>query len=221
MAGASALFSDGLDLLAEFLACSRPAADGIAASYEQPEPWRAAAAELARWSQADAADAGCLVLDEATLRIIAPEPLWNRLYARALLLGRTVAPDRIGLRTRGAGGMLAALSGIPALAQALRPVAAPGLADANGEPWLLLPWPQLRALMLRDRLLAPEALLARPLLEVLPARAVRFDGSLARHGSCCSRTASLCNCFARAPATSASPVNWAAISPKACYCCSG
>ena len=35
------MFSDGLDLLAEFLACSRPAAGGIAVRYEDPAQWRA------------------------------------------------------------------------------------------------------------------------------------------------------------------------------------
>ena len=34
MPGATTLFSDGLDLLAEFLACSRGAADGIEATYD-------------------------------------------------------------------------------------------------------------------------------------------------------------------------------------------
>jgi len=137
MADATALFSDGLDLLAEFLARSRAVDDGIAASYDQLQQWHAAAAELARWSGA-AGDA--IVLDQSALRITVPPDLWNQLYARALCTGRDVAPDRTGVATRGVGGMLAALSRLPAMAAEMQhsgtEIHMDGMDDA---PWLLLP----------------------------------------------------------------------------------
>jgi hypothetical protein len=44
------------------------------------------------------------------MRITVSEAMWNTLYARALSTGRPVTPDRIGLSSRGAGGMLAELN---------------------------------------------------------------------------------------------------------------
>lgn len=181
MPGATALFSDGLDLLAEFLACSRLVADGIAVRYDNAAQWRAAAAELARWSEGEPPAAGAIALDEASLCIMVAEPLWNRLYARALGLGRTVAPDRIGLATRGAGGMLAELSRIPEMAATLQPEPA-GLSDAHGEPWQLLPWQPLRALLLRDRLLTQDAMRPRSLHAALPASEAVLDATARKHG---------------------------------------
>ena len=181
MPGATALFSDGLDLLAEFLACSRPTADGIAVSYDRIVQWRAAAAELIRWSETDGPDAGRIALDEAGLCITIAEPLWNRLYARALSLWRTVAPDRIGLATSGAGGMLAELSRVPGMMHALQP-APLELTGADGEPWLRMPWQPLRTLLLRDRLLTQDAMRPRPLLEALPVSAALLDTTTRRHG---------------------------------------
>ena len=90
MAGATALFSDGLDLLAEFLACSHAVDDGIAATYDQPLRWHAAAAELARWSGPGPTGAHAIVLDHAALRITVPPALWNQLYSQALSAGRAV-----------------------------------------------------------------------------------------------------------------------------------
>lgn len=183
MAGATALFSDGLDLLAEFLACSHAVDDGIAATYDQPLRWHAAAAELARWAGAGPAGSHAIVLDHATLRITVPPALWNQLYGQALSAGRAVPPDRTGLATRGAGGMLAALSRIPAMAGAVRHVGPEHVMDNDdAEPWLLLPWKPLQALLLRDRLLVPEAMRPRPLLDTLPSSVARFDAAVQRHG---------------------------------------
>lgn len=52
MAGATALFSDGLDLLAEFLASSQAVDDGMAVVYDQPVRASSAAAACQRtgWS---------------------------------------------------------------------------------------------------------------------------------------------------------------------------
>ena len=183
MPGATALFSDGLDLLAEFLACSRVAADGIEAIYDDLAQWRAASGELMRWSAGDVPDAGPVTFDEARLRIVVPETLWNRLYARVLSAGRAAVSDRLGLATRGAGGMLASLSAIPAMTQALwTATASAGLADEEGAAWLLLAWEPLRALLLRDRLLMPETLRPRPLFETLPASVGRLDAAVQQHG---------------------------------------
>nr|WP_314627325.1 DapH/DapD/GlmU-related protein [uncultured Noviherbaspirillum sp.] len=180
MADATALFSDGLDLLAEFLARSRAVDDGIDASYDQLQQWHAAAAELARWS---GAAGNAIVLDQSALRITVPPDLWNQLYARALGVGREVAPDRTGVATRGVGGMLAALSRLPAMAAEMQhsgtEIQMDGVDDA---PWLLLPWAPLKALLLRDRLLAHEATRPRPLLGGLPASVARFDAAAKRHG---------------------------------------
>ena len=183
MAGATALFSDGLDLLAEFLASSHAVDDGIAVVYDQPVRWHAAAAELARWSGAGAAGANDIVLDQATLRITVTPALWNQLYARALSAGRSVTPDRTGMATRGAGGMLAELSRLPAMAGTILHIG-PELVmdDADAEPWLLLPWKPLCALLLRDRLLVQEAMRPRPLLDTLPASVARFDAAVQQHG---------------------------------------
>jgi UDP-3-O-[3-hydroxymyristoyl] glucosamine N-acyltransferase len=180
MADATALFSDGLDLLAEFLACSRAVDDGIAASYDQLQQWRAAAAELARWS---GADGEAIVLDQAALRITVPPALWNKLYARALCTGRDVAPDPTGVATRGVGGMLATLSRLPAMAAEMQHSGTEiDMADVDDAPWLLLPWPPLKALLLRDRLLAHEATRPRLLLGALPQDAATFDAATKRHG---------------------------------------
>jgi UDP-3-O-[3-hydroxymyristoyl] glucosamine N-acyltransferase len=186
MAGATALFSDGLDLLAEFLATSHAVDDGIAATYDQPLRWHAAAAELARWSGAGPAEAGAIVLDQAALRITVTPALWNQLYARALSSGRSVAPDRMGIATRGVGGMLAELSLFPAMA-ALQGRSAPrpdrdADHDADDEPWLLLAWPPLKALLLRDRHLVQDAMRPRPLLDRLPGSTARLDAAAQRHG---------------------------------------
>ena len=183
MAGATALFSDGLDLLAEFLASSHAVDDGIAVVYEQPVRWHAAATELARWSGVALGSASGIVLDQAALRITVTPALWNQLYARALSAGRSVAPDRTGMATRGAGGMLAELSRLPAMAGAVLHIG-PELVtdDADAEPWLLLPWEPLKALLLRDRLLVQEAMRPRPLQYTLPASVARFDAAVQRHG---------------------------------------
>ena len=183
MAGATALFSDGLDLLAEFLASSRVAGDGIEARYAQPVRWQAAAAELARWSGADQANVNGIVLDQAALRITVTPELWNQLYARALSAGRAVPPDRTGVATRSVGGMLAELSMLPAMAEVLwRSGTAVSSRNAYHDPWLLLPWAPLQALLRRDRLLVQEAMRPRPLLEGLPLHTTGFDADVQRHG---------------------------------------
>ena len=179
MAGATALFSDGLDLLAEFLASSHSVEHGIAATYDHPMRWHATAVELARWS----GSGDTIVLDQAALRITMPPVLWNQLYGQALHAGRRVAADGAGIATRGAGGMLAELSRLPAMADALQSVTAPAFPEgADAEPWLLLPWAPLKALLLRDRLLVQEAMRPRPLLDTLPASVADFTAAARRHG---------------------------------------
>ena len=186
MRTATAFFSDGLDLIAQFLACSQPADGGIAASFANPAELHAAAAMLRQWSDGD------IMVTEAALRITVSETVWNTLYAGALSAGRPVRPDRIGLSTRGAGGMLAELSMAPALlALALRPLHAhPGQADRPGRPawateagpaWTLMRWEPLEALLLRNQLLAPEARLARQVFDA-PPRAGQLDETSQRHG---------------------------------------
>jgi hypothetical protein len=119
MADATALLSDGLDLLAEFLASSRAVDDDIVVTYDEQSRWHATAVELACWSDAGADGENGFVLDEAALRIKVSPAFWNRLYAGALASGRAVPPDRTGGATRGVGGMLAELSRVPDLAGAL------------------------------------------------------------------------------------------------------
>lgn len=183
MAGATALFSDGLDSLAEFLASSQSDGDAISATYDDAARWHAAAAELARWSGASPGSADGIVQDEAALRITVTPELWNQLYARALSAGRSVAPDSTGVATRGVGGMLAELSPIPAMAEALRSSETTTVNhSAHDEPWLLLPWSPLKALLLRDRLLVREAMWPRPLLEQPMAGAAQFNADVQRHG---------------------------------------
>lgn len=184
MAGATALFSDGLDLLAEFLASSQSDGDAISVTYEHAAHWRATAVELGRWSGAGPEAADGITLDQAALRITVTPDLWNRLYARALSTGRSVAPDRSGIATRGVGGMLAELSLFPAMAEVLRSTEkAVANDDAHDdEPWLLLPWSPLKALLLRDRLLVADAMWPRPLLDRPPTGAARFHTHVQRHG---------------------------------------
>lgn len=164
---ATAFYSDGLDLLAEFLASSRPSADGAAAVYADQAHWTQAMRQLGRWSRGH----GELRGDRQALRIEVGAGAWNHLYAAALSAGRATAPDALGMAARGAGGMLAELSAVPLLAQALQPSSfhaaprgdVPEAAQRN-EPWLCLDWQPLRKLLLRDRLLAHEA--ERPRLSV-------------------------------------------------------
>jgi UDP-3-O-[3-hydroxymyristoyl] glucosamine N-acyltransferase len=183
MADATALFSDGLDLLAEFLASSHAADDGISVTYDQPVGWHAAAAELRRWSGASPGSADGITLDQAALRITVTPELWNRLYASALSAGRSVAPDRSGLGTRGVGGMLAELSLFPAMAEMLRGTeTALANDDADDQAWLLLPWQPLKALLLRDRLLLQEAMWPRRLLDTPLTAAARYSPDVQRHG---------------------------------------
>lgn len=183
MADATALLSDGLDLLAEFLASSRAVDDDIVVTYGEQSRWHATATELACWSDAGTAGANDLVLDQAGLCIRVSPGFWNRLYAGALATGRAVPPDRTGVATRGVGGMLAELSRVPDLAGALLGGGAEVLMDdGEDEPWLLLPWPPLKALLLRDRLLVQEAMRPRPLLGAMPASAAGLAAAVRRHG---------------------------------------
>ncbi|WP_194711711.1 hypothetical protein [Noviherbaspirillum soli] len=175
---ATAFYSDGLDAIAEFLACSRPAADGMAAVYQEQGQWHSAMHQLARWSP----EHGTVSGDEAALCISVSETTWNRLYAAALSIGRAAAPDAIGMAARGVGGMLAELSAVPLLADALEPCAMHPLprsddVDAARQegPWLQLAWPPLEKLLLRDRLLEPDARRSRLTVRTMPQSCAQLD----------------------------------------------
>jgi hypothetical protein len=109
MRTATAFFPDGLDLIAQFLACARPADGGIAVSFGSLAELRVAAAALEHWGSG-ALGEGAIVPSEPAMRIAVSDALWNTLYARAFSIGRPVTPDRTGLSSRGAGGMLAELN---------------------------------------------------------------------------------------------------------------
>ena len=182
---ATAFYYDGLDVIAEFLACSRPAADGIAAVYQDQAQWDHAMRQLTRWSRGRGLVGG----DQAALRISVGADTWDRLYAAALSVGRATAPDETGLAARGVGGMLAELSAVPLMADALEPRAIhPSLRSADAgaaqdeEPWLRLAWQPLQKLLLRDILLQPEVGRPRVTVETLPESCAHLDADTLAHG---------------------------------------
>ena len=182
---ATTFYSDGLDVIAEFLACSRPTADGIVALYQDQRQYEQAMRQLVRWNRGH----GLVKGDGAALRIGVSAGTWNALYAAALSLGRAAAPDAIGMAARGTGGMLAELSALPLLADALQPCAShPHLRSADpgaghgGEPWLQLAWQPLQKLLLRDRLLEQEATRQRLTVEAMPQGCAGLDANTLEHG---------------------------------------
>lgn len=48
---ATKFYSDGLDAIAEFLACSKPAADSVVAVYQEQRRWEHAMRQLGHWSR--------------------------------------------------------------------------------------------------------------------------------------------------------------------------
>lgn len=178
-------YSDGLDVIAEFLACARPAADGIVAVYQDQRQWDHAMRQLARWSRGHGLVSG----DEAALRISVSASTWNGLYAAALSIGRAATPDAIGMAARGAGGMLADLSAVPLMADALQPCDShPHLRSADlgagheDGPWLQLAWQPLQKLLLRDRLLEQEVKRPRLIVETMPQSCANLDADTLAHG---------------------------------------
>lgn len=182
---ATTFYSDGLDTVAEFLACSRPAADGIVAVYHDQPQWDHAMRQLTRWNRGHGLVSG----DETALRISVGTSTWNGLYAAALSMGRAATPDAIGMAARGAGGMLAELSAVPLMADALQPCdihphlrsADLGAGHEEG-PWLQLAWQPLQKLLLRDRLLEQEAKRPRLTVDALPQSVANLDAETLAHG---------------------------------------
>jgi UDP-3-O-[3-hydroxymyristoyl] glucosamine N-acyltransferase len=164
MLTATAYLTDGLDLVVEFLARAQPDKDAVCARYPGLNALQDASAMLRRWA-VGLPGADAIAGDEARLCLSVPMTIWQGLYARALSTGMPVAPDRIGLATLGAGGMLATLELVlehaaPALAQ---PMTAwnshPDLASDRYFPtWsglvngtlVAMDWQPLRELLLRD-----------------------------------------------------------------------
>lgn len=182
---ATTFYSDGLDTIAEFLACSKPAADGIVAIYQEQRQWEHAMRQLARWCRGHGPVSG----DETALRISVSASTWNGLYAAALSIGRAAPPDAVGISARGAGGMLAALSAVPLMADALQPgVTHPHLRSADlgagheDGPWLQLSWQPLQKLLLRDRLLEQDARRPRLTLQTMPQSCAQLDADALEHG---------------------------------------
>ena len=141
--------------------------------------------QLVRWSRGHGLVSG----DETALRISVGASTWNGLYAAALSIGRAAAPDAIGMAARGAGGMLAELSTVPLMADALQPCAMhPRLRSADPgagheeAPWLQLAWQPLQKLLLRDRLLEQEARRPRLTVEALPQSGAHLDAETLAHG---------------------------------------
>jgi UDP-3-O-[3-hydroxymyristoyl] glucosamine N-acyltransferase len=182
---ATTFYSDGLDVIAEFLACSRPAADGIVAVYQDQRQYEHAMRQLARWNRSQ----GLISGNEVALRISVSAGTWNGLYAAALSMGRAATPDAIGMSTCGAGGMLAELSSVPLMADALQPCAShphlhspgPGAGHEDG-PWLQLAWQPLQKLLLRDRLLEQEVRRPRLSVEAMPQGCAGLDADTLTHG---------------------------------------
>ena len=182
---ATTFYSDGLDVIAEFLACSRPAADGIVAVYQDPRQYEHAMRQLARWNRSH----GLISGDEAALRIGVSTGTWNGLYAAALSMGRAATPDAIGMSVRGAGGMLAELSAVPLMADAMQPcdshphLRSPGQGAGHEDgPWLQLAWQPLQKLLLRDRLLEQEARRPRLSVAAMPQGCAWLDADTLAHG---------------------------------------
>lgn len=193
---ATTFYSDGLDVIAEFLACSRPAADGIVAVYQDQRQYEHAMRQLARWNRSQ----GLISGNEAALRISVSAGTWNGLYAAALSMGRAATPDgismgraatpdAINMATCGAGGMLAELSSVPLMADALQPCDShphlrgpgPGAGHEDG-PWLQLGWQPLQKLLLRDRLLEQEVRRPRLSVEAMPQSCAGLDADTLAHG---------------------------------------